>query len=39
MVRAMEWANILHTMSSAFSNDGAANIREDKEGEKVVEDD
>jgi hypothetical protein len=38
MVGVTEWADIPHTTSSAFSNDGAANTGEDGEGEEVVED-
>jgi len=38
IVEAIKWANVLHAISLAFSNNGAANTREDKEGEKVIKD-
>jgi hypothetical protein len=38
MVGAIKWANVLHAISLAFSNNGAANTKEDGEGEKVIKD-
>jgi hypothetical protein len=36
MVGAMKWANVPHAILLAFSNNGAADTREDEEGEKVI---